>query len=563
MRNILLIVMAIVPAVFFEQTNIPNVFRLSDSDSHDLYVRFDNGIILENQGNYTSQALQKMIGFEALQREFTIQLNRGIPLSEAQFLEMEQKEIMLGENNEKVSNLRSIFQIQISDPTNQKLYNLGMQLQQLKGVVYCSLISTIPIRPPADIPPTTVNYQPQQSYIGVNPGVNMQYAWDNLQTGTGITIRDVEYGVNVNHEEFAGGGTSIASGMTISSQATTDYTEHGTAVFGIVYSNKGTYGVSGLAHGASAMILYPEWQQSGYSRINAVTQALANSQIGDVIIYEMQEYGFGNNFVPAEYNEVVWDLTVTAGAIGAVIVAAAGNGSQNLDDAFYVPYMDRGDSGAIIVGAGSSDTFHDKLSFSTYGLRVNVQGWGQNVYTTGFFAQNSTSFLIGSDFNQSYSTSFSGTSSATSIVASCVAVLQSYHHSLAGDYLTSMQLKSILQQTGIAQSNIALGNIGPFPDMQAAMQLVANNYLLKAKNNTNPTFSMAPNPATNVLKLAASADFVEGSLIVFYNILGQKVLSVTFNEQSQIDISNLVNGIYFVQITSKNGFSATQKLVKR
>lgn len=321
--------------------------------------------------------------------------------------------------------------------------------------------------------------------------------------------------------------------------------------------------MSGLAHGASAMILYPEWQQSGYSRINVVTQALANSQIGDVIIYEMQEYGFGNNFVPAEYNQVVWDLTVAAGAIGAVIVAAAGNGSQNLDDAFYVPYMDRGDSGAIIVGAGSSDTFHDKLSFSTYGLRVNVQGWGQNVYTTGFFAQNSTSFLIGSDFNQSYSTSFSGTSSATSIVASCVAVLQSYHHSLAGDYLTSMQLKSILQQTGIAQSNIALGNIGPFPDMQAAMQLVANNYLLKAKNNTNPTFSMAPNPATNLLKLAASADFVEGSLIVFYNILGQKVLSVTFNEQSQIDISNLVNGIYFVQITSKNGFSATQKLVKR
>lgn len=563
MKNTLLFILALAPAVFFGQANNRNLLRLSPSDSHHLYIRFENSVVYGSQTNLTSQALDKIVGFEPLQREFNIQLLRGIPLSEAQFLEMEDNELKVSKSTEKVSNLRSIFQIQIDQPTNDNLYDLGLRLQQLKGVVYCSLMSATPVQPPVDIPPTTINYQPQQGYIGSNPGVNMQHAWTNLQTGTGITIRDVEYGVNVSHEELAGGATSIAAGMNVSSLASADFTEHGTAVFGIVYANKGTYGVSGLAHGATAMILYPEWQQSGYNRINAVTQAVANSQGGDVIIYEMQEFGQNNNFVPAEYNQVVWDLTVAGTAIGAVIVAAAGNGNENLDESFYVPYMNRGDSGAIIVGAGSSNTFHNKLSFSTYGSRVNIQGWGQNVYTTGYFASNTSSFLIGSDFNQSYHSSFNGTSSATAIVASCIAVLQSYHHGLAGNYLTSGQLKTILQQTGIAQGNITSGNIGPFPNMQAAMELVFTNYLLDAKNNIQPTFRIAPNPVTNVLHVVASAAFLEGSAIVVYNNLGQKVLSASLNQHTQIDVSSLLRGIYFVQIKSKNGFLATQKIVKQ
>jgi hypothetical protein len=101
--------------------------------------------------------------------------------------------------------------------------------------------------------------------------------------------------------------------MTISSSASESFTEHGTAVFGILYAHKGNYGVSGLAHGAQELVLFPEWQQSGYNRINAVSQSINNSTIGDVIVYEMQVNVFtSSDFVTAEYNQVVWDLPKAA-----------------------------------------------------------------------------------------------------------------------------------------------------------------------------------------------------------------------------------------------------------
>lgn len=562
MKIVYLILAFLTCIVVFGQIDSTNSLHLSPSNSHDLYVRFENGILKMNTLDLTEQAIKGIEGFDSLQKEYNVQLIPGIPMTKQQFSELEARELRISKSSDKTANLRSIFQINISNPTNENLYNLGLKLQKLKGVVYCSLISAEPIKLPADIPPTTTNYQAQQSYIGSNPGVNMQYAWDNLQTATGITIRNIEYGVNLNHEEFAGGGASIATGMNISTAATLDYTEHGTSVFGVVYANKGDYGISGLAHGATAMILYPEWQQSGYNRINAVTQAVANAQMGDVIIYEIQEYGQSDNFVCAEYNQVVWDLTVAGTATGAIIVAAAGNGGQNLDAPFYTPYMNRGDSGALIVGAGSSNTMHSKLYFSTYGSRINVQGWGQNVYTTGYLA-DLNAFKVGDDFNQSYTPSFNGTSSATPIVASCVAVLQSYHHSLAGTYLSALQMRAILQQTGIAQSSAFQGNIGPFPNMQAAMELIYSNYLLEVKKSNIPVFSVYPNPTSTTLNIVVSEEFNIGSSISIFNTFGQKMLSSIVSEQTKIDISNLTEGVYFVQINSEEGFSATQKIIKK
>lgn len=562
MKYIILIFITLTSTYLCGQSANSSSLRLSASNEHHLYIRFENTFTVGIDSDIAKHFNIAVEGFEALQKEYNIELFRGIPMMDEQFSELEAREMRISKTSDKVANLRSIFQIKISNPTNENLYNLGSKLQKLKGVVYCSLISANPIKLPADIPPTTSNYQAQQSYIGENPGVNMQYAWDNMQTASGITIRNIEYGVNVNHEEFAGGGASIAAGMNISSAATIDYTEHGTCVFGVVYANNGTYGVSGLAHGATAMILYPEWQQSGYNRINAVTQAVVASQLGDVIIYEMQEYGQSDNFVCAEFNQVVWDLTVAASATGAIVVAAAGNGNQNLDLPFYASYMNRGDSGALIVGAGTSNSNHSKLYFSTYGSRVNVQGWGQNVYTTGYIPELN-GFKFSDDFNQSYTPSFNGTSAATPMVASCVAVLQSYHHSLAGTYLTAIQMRAILQQTGIAQSSAFQGNIGPFPNMQAAMQLIYSNYLLEVKKSTIAVFSVYPNPAATTLNIVASEDFSEGSSVVIFNTFGQKVLSTFLSEQSKIDISNLNQGVYFVQINSEKGFSATQKIIKK
>ena len=106
---------------------------------------------------------------------------------------------------------------------------------------------------------------------------------------------------------------------------------------------------------AQMSILYPEWtEEYGYNRVLATSNAIDNSASGDIIIFEMQTYGPNGNFVLAEYEQAIWDLTKAATDAGIIVVAAAGNGGVNLDATSFNNYNARGDSGAIIVGAGSA-----------------------------------------------------------------------------------------------------------------------------------------------------------------------------------------------------------------
>ena len=137
------------------------------------------------------------------------------------------------------------------------------------------------------------------------------------------------------------------------------------------------------------------------------------------MLLEMQTVGAGGGYGPAELDLAVWTVVKAGTDAGVVVVGAAGNGNQNLDSLSYVPYMNRGDSGAILVGAGSSDADHDKLWFSSYGSRVDVQGWGENVFTLGYGLFTS----YGGDDRQSYTNDFGGTSSASPFIASACLLL--------------------------------------------------------------------------------------------------------------------------------------------
>lgn len=531
--------------------------HLSNATQHDLHVSFGLNLLL-NQSSYFQQLMESSSEFRSIAEHFHIDLQKDIQISEEHLLLMEENAIKLKGNSDAVRKLRNIFKVKIDNPTNSKLLEIGIALEKLDIVEYCCLTSLEPTRPPVDIPPTTSNFETNQTYIQSNPGVNMQHAWNLGLNGQNIKLRDVEYGFNKNHEELATINTSLASGMTISSSASQDFTEHGTAVFGILYAHKGNYGVSGLAHGAQELVLFPEWQQTGYNRINAISQSINNSTIGDVIVYEMQVSAFSStDYVMAEYNQVVWDLTKAATDAGITIVAAAGNGSVNLDSSNFTNYMSRGDSGAIIVGAGTADTNHDKLAYSTYGSRVDLQAWGENVRSIGklglFY------LLIGNDFNQSYVT-FSGTSSATPIVASCAAVLQSYYFSLTNTYLTSQQLRDIMKETGIAQGNISLGSIGPIPNMEAAVQRVFDESL-EVNFTEKFKFQIYPNPISNQFTILSSDLISSDAILEIYTSLGQLVYTSNLPVDKNVDVSQLSSGLYFVKV-SEMGKSFTQKMIK-
>lgn len=483
-------------------------------------------------------------------------LKRAISISDDKINYLSQEAIRISKSDYYVQKLKRIYNVDFSvQPDNFTVFI--EKIKSFSDVEYCYEMNTIPVKPPTDIAPTTSNYETNQTYLGADPGINMQYAWNLGLSGTGIKIRDVEYGFNINHEELNSVNVSIATGMTISSAATSSYTEHGTSVFGIVMADKGNYGVSGLAYGAQEMVLFPEWQQSGYDRVFAVSQAIQNSQPGDVIIYEMQAYDASNNLLPAEYDLTIWNLTKAATDAGIMIIEAAGNGSRDLDSSTYADYMSRGNSGAILVGAGSPNINHSKMSFSNFGSRVDVQGWGQSVYTSGFTGTYTT---IGGDLNQSY-TYFGGTSSATPMVASCAIVLQSYYHGLTGNYLSPLEMKNLLINTGIPQGFQANGHVGPLPNMQSAIAAV--DALLSVQNFNGFSAQFFPNPSEG--KLNYSILNIEDSKISFQflDVLGREMIQIEKKEsQGILDISELPSGIYFLKVKSE-GNEFVKRIIKR
>ena len=347
-----------------------------------------------------------------------------------------------------------------------RLEFIANRLLAMDSVEWVDFEPLTPTPPPCDdIAPATGNFVANQVYRGPNPGINIDAAWAlGDARGQGVAIADIEYGYHPDHEDLC--GVIPEPNQTISSFVfERNWHTHGTAVLGILNATENAYGVTGLAPLAQAYFFPENTVQQGSRRATAILNASATLDPGDIIVLEMQTTGGGGQFGPAEYSLSVWNATKVATDAGRIVIAAAGNGNENMDGVGYNSYRARGDSGAIIVGAGTADTIHRKLDFSTFGSRVNVQGWGQSVATTGY----GNLARPGNDDNQAYTSSFNGTSSATPVVAGAAASLQSLALATYNTPLTPQAMRDLLMDTGIPQgANGFGGNIGPFPNVVAA-----------------------------------------------------------------------------------------------
>ncbi len=350
--------------------------------------------------------------------------------------------------------------------TRAQVIQLAEKFHRLAEVEYVQLesIDQPPPPPAADIAPPSGLLVSYQSYRTAS-GINADAAWTKYGVrGHGVRFTDCEYQYNPNHEDLSGLVT-LQSG--IASMYTGFGPDHGTAALGEVAAAENTYGMTGLAPAAS-YYFYPEFSTrtngTTQNRSAAVLAAIADSDPGDVVMLEMQANGPGGSgkYVPAEYELAVWNAVKTGSDAGVIVVAAAGNGAENLDSAAFAAYQARGDSGAIIVGAGNSS--RARLSFSTYGARVNLQGWGTGVATLGYGVLQQ----YGGDTNQAYTAAFSGTSSATPIGAGAVVLVQSLARETIGRSLTPAEMRQLLIDTGKAQTGTVAEHIGPLPDLQTA-----------------------------------------------------------------------------------------------
>ncbi|WP_177205811.1 S8 family peptidase [Paenimyroides ummariense] len=555
MRKKILLILVVIAGFNSYAQNRKGQFKLLNQEKHQLLVSFEVPEQAQEIIDYyyeNNKEFKNFVDTNKLQIEVAFQWN------DEHFNKLREDAIRYSESDEAVLVLKGLYVVN-NDLPNNELYKLAEQLEGFSFVRYAELNSLTPIAPPSvDIPPTTPNYFQNQTYIQANPGVNMQYAWNQGVFGQGIRVRDVEYGMSVTHEELT--DPKFSNQLPISSLVNLSWLDHGTATAGVVAAHNGTYGVTGMQHGISEFKVFPEYTTSGYDRLFAINSAISASVAGDVILYEMQTGGVNSttnspNYVPAEYVNSIWDATKAATTAGIHIVAAAGNGGQNLDSTAYSSYMNRGDSGALMVGAGSNNTTHSRLNFSTYGQRVNVQGWGMGVLTSGY----GDYAMLANDPNQSY-TMFSGTSSATPVVASCVIALLS--RAKASNYdLSPTEIRTILTTTGIAQGGNTSTHIGPFPNMQAAFTFL-DNYLLSTNKVDAIPMNVFPNPASNELFVTFPTDYSTNEISIYDAVGRQVYYQKNYISNSSINVSSFKSGMYILKMKSNNAEQSKKIVIK-
>jgi len=315
---------------------------------------------------------------------------------------------------------------------------------------------------PVPLPVTPDFTSDQNNYFGPAPsGTETVYARSLAGgRGAGVQLVDLEYDWHFEHEDLGLSPSILITGERWSAHGS----NHGTAVLGILRGRDNGFGITGGAPDATLRVASPMFN-GWYKPADAITSASAQMVAGDVLLLEQQTRGPATDtaYVPLEWIPSVYDAILLATQAGRVVIEAAGNGGRDLDSPLYAGRFDRNqfNSGAIIVGAG--DGANARRSFSNYGSRVDVQAHGTAVTTTGY------GDLSGSTENDQYTAAFNGTSSASAIVAAAATVLQGYLKHHARPVLTSLGMADLLKTTGSPQTGTTSQQIGPKPNLRAAI----------------------------------------------------------------------------------------------
>lgn len=325
-------------------------------------------------------------------------------------------------------------------------------------------------------PPVTPDFAPLQRYSAAAPvGIHRAFAatWPGAK-GSRVKLVDLEYSWNAGHEDLAAARAPGASTPYGTPWDPFGDRNHGTAVLGVLAGSVNGRGVSGLVPNVRLGYTNVATTETGYDLSGAILHAAAGMSPGDVVLLEQQARGprGEDSFVPVEWIPAVYDaIRYAVLELGINVVEAAGNGGQNLDDTVYGrPFpLGKPDSGAIVVGAGAAcagSSDRSRLSFSNHGARLDLQGWGQCVTTSGYGG------LFGATPDELYTRDFSGTSSASAIVAAAVAAYASAYERVNGSPATPAQVRATLVSTGTPQNTTAgslRGKIGPLPDLKKAL----------------------------------------------------------------------------------------------
>lgn len=208
------------------------------------------------------------------------------------------------------------------------------------------------------------------------------------------------------------------------------FSRHGTHVAGIIAADReNELGIKGVANNVNIMVLraVPDGDERDKDIANAIYYAVDNGA-------KIVNMSFGKAYSP--YKNVVDDAVKYAEEKGVLIVHAAGNDSENIDEEDNYPSRQYSNSKKkaknwIEVGASSwKESAELTAKFSNYGKKtVDVFAPGVEIYST--------------TPNQTYE-SLDGTSMAAPVVTGLAALLMSYYPDLSVVEIKDIILQSVI-----------------------------------------------------------------------------------------------------------------------
>lgn len=391
--------------------------------------------------------------------------------------------------------------------------------------------------------------------------VDMIEAWDITTGSATIVMAVIDSGIKMDHPEFSGrfwfntqeqsngidddnnGYIDDFSGWDFvnNDNNPTDDHGHGTNVTGIAVANAN----NGI----------------GYAGVDW------NCKLLPLKVLNQNNSGFTSNIISSIYYAVNRGVDVISISIGGSGYSLAYENAVNFAYGQNIPvlacmmnfnnnisYYPAAFQNAIAVGSTNPNDFRSVPFFwsttsgSNYGDHIDVVAPGNFIY--GLSHTSSTNY-------ESY---WGGTSQATPLVAGVVSLMLSINPDL-----TVAEIRTILRNTAQDQVGNPTEDILGWDPYYGAGRINAFNALFYLQNLSTTSFSsnkeinFYPNPTNGIVNMPTDFDSIPSILI--FDVSGRFVKNFE-NINSQIDISDLENGVYFFHF-NRNEKKEIKKIIKK